>query len=156
MACKVKQVLKGCFHSAAAMQVVGLEARQKYMVTETYGAKVNINLDQQQPESTTQIQQQLRAVPPPPGPVRVKTNVLNIQEKTCSCGRWQEYKYPCRHAIAYFRKWEDLSFQQHVHDYYRNKSMQQIYEHTIFPVVQDQIRYDGQTHPPTLGARQPA
>ena len=41
---------------------------------------------------------------------------------------------------------------QHVHDYYSNKSMQQICEHTIFPVVQDQIRYDGQTHPPTLGA----
>ena len=89
----------------------------------------------------------------------MKTNVLNIQEERYSCGRWQEYKYPCRHAIAYFRKWEDMSFpdilQQHVHDYYRNKSMQQVYEHTIFCVVQDQIRYDGQTHPLTLGARQP-
>ena len=113
------------------------------MVTETYGAKVNINLNQQWPESTTQIQQQIRVMPTPPGPARVKTNVLYIQEKTCSCGRWQEYKYPSRHAVAYFRKWEDMSFpdilQQHVHDYYRNKSMHQIYEHTIFPVVQDQI-----------------
>ena len=125
------------------------------MVTETYGAKVNINLNQQQPESTTQIQQQLRVMCPPLDPARVKTTVLNIQEKTCSCGRWQEYKYPCRHSIAYFRKWEDVSFpdilQQHVHDYYRNKSMEQIYEHSIFPVVQDQIRYDGQTHPQCWG-----
>ena len=47
--CKVKQVLKECFHSAAAMQVVELEAKQKYMVMDTYGAKVNINLNQQQP-----------------------------------------------------------------------------------------------------------
>ena len=129
------------------------------MVTETYGAKVNITLNQQQPELTTQIQQQIMDIPPPPGLARVKTNVLNIQEKTCLCQRWQEYKYPCRHGVAYFRKWEDMSFpdilQQHVQDYYRNTSMQQIYEHTIFPVVQDQIRYDGQTHPPTLGARQP-
>ena len=65
---KVKQVLKEHFHSA-------------YMVTETYGAKVNINLNQQQPESTTQIQQQLRVMCPPLDPARVKTTVLNIQEK---------------------------------------------------------------------------
>ena len=31
---KVKQVLKECFHAAAAMQVVELEVGQKYMVTE--------------------------------------------------------------------------------------------------------------------------
>ena len=43
--------------------------------------------------------------------------------------------------------------QQHVHEY--NKSMQQIYEYNIFPVVQDQIRYDGETNPPMLGSRQP-
>ena len=30
--------------------------------------------------------------------------------------------------------------QQHVLDYYRNKSMQQIYEYNIFPVVQDHNR----------------
>ena len=39
-------------------------------------------------------------MPIPPAPARVKTNALTIQEKTCSCGRWQEYKYPCRHAMA--------------------------------------------------------
>ena len=98
-------------------------------------------------------------MPVPPAPARVKTNVLTIQEKTCSCGRWQEYKYPYRHAVAYFRKWEDMSFpdtlQVHVHDYYRNKSMQQIYGYNIFPVVQDQIRYDGETNPPVLGIWQP-
>ena len=44
---------------------------------------------------------------------------------------------------------------QHVHDYYKNKSMQQIYEYNVFPVVQDQIRYNGETNPPTVVARQP-
>ena len=129
------------------------------MITETYGLTVNINLNQQQTQPTTQMEQQQRVMHIPPGPARVKTNVLSIQEKTCSCGRWHKYKYPCRHAIAYFRKWEEMSFPDilhlHVHEYYRNKSMQQIYEHNIFPVVQDQIRYDRQTNPPTLGARQP-
>ena len=51
---KVKQVLKDCFHSAAAMQVVELEVGQKYMVTETYGSTLNINLNQQQTQPTTQ------------------------------------------------------------------------------------------------------
>ena len=48
-------------------------------------------------------------------------------------------KYPCRHAVI------PGFLQQHVHDYYMNKSMQQIHGHNIFPVVQDQIRYDGET-----------
>ena len=51
---KVKQVLKDCFHSAAAMQVVELEVGQKYMVTETFGSTLNINLNQQQTQPTTQ------------------------------------------------------------------------------------------------------
>ena len=50
------------------MLAVELEVRQKCMVTETYGAKVNSNLNQQQSEFTTQIQQQLRVMSPPPGP----------------------------------------------------------------------------------------
>ena len=129
------------------------------MITETYGLTVNINLNQQQTQPTAQREQQHRVMPTPPGPARVKTNVSTIQEKICSCERLQEYKYPCRHAVAYFWKWEEMSFldnlQQHVHEYYRNKSMQQIYEDNIFSVVQDQIRYDGQTNPQMLGARQP-
>ena len=32
--------------------------------------------------------------------------------------------------------------------------MQQIYEYNVFPVVQDQIRYDGETNPPKVVARQ--
>ena len=53
--------------------------------------------------------------------------------------------------MAYFRKWEDMSFQdilwEQVHDYYRNKSMQQIHGYNFSPVAQDQIRYDGETSP---------
>ena len=88
---KVKQVLKE------------LEVGQKYMVTETYGSMLNINLNQQWTQHTTQMEHQQRHMPIPPA-------VLTIQENTCSCGRWQEYKYPCRYAVAYFRKWEAMSF----------------------------------------------
>ena len=122
------------------------------MVSEMYGATINLN--QQQVPPTTQVEHQQSNMPIPSAPLSVKTNVLTIPEKTCSCGRWQESKYPCRHAVAYLRIWEDMScpaiFDQHVHDYYKNKSMQQIYEYNVFPVVQDQIRYDGETNPQQL------
>ena len=36
--------------------------------------------------------------------------------------------------------------QYHVHDYYQFKRLQQIYDNNIFPVIQDQIQYDGKTH----------
>ena len=139
MVTKVKQLLKDRFHSAVAMQVMELQVGQKYMITETYGSTLNINLNQQYTPPTMECKHQHKNMPVLPVPARVKTNVLAIEEKTCSCGKWQEYKYPCRHAMAYFRECEDMSFpdiiQVHVHDYYENKSMQQIYAHNIFPVV---------------------
>ena len=85
----MKQVLKDHFHSAAAMQVVELEVCQEYMVPETDGSMLNINLNWQWTQPTTQMEHQQRHMPIPPAPARVKTNVLTIQEKTCSCGRWQ-------------------------------------------------------------------
>ena len=119
---------------------------------------ININLNQEQVPPMTQTKHQESKMPIPSAPPSVKTNVLTIQEKTCSCGRWQEFKYPCRHVMAYFRKWEDMSFpdilHKQVHEYYKNRSMQQIYEYNVFPVVQDQIRYDGETNLPMVGARQ--
>ena len=129
------------------------------MVTETDGSTLNINLNQKWSPPTTQTEHQPRHMPIPPDPARVKTNALTIQKKTCSCGNWQDFKYPSRHAMAYFRKCKDMSFpdilQVHMHDYCRNKSMQQIYGYNIFPIVQDQIRYNGETNPPTLGIWQP-
>ena len=124
--------------------------------TETCSAMINLNQPQVPP--TTQMEHQQSSMPIPSAPLSVKTNVLAIPKKTCSCSRWQEFKFPCRHAVAYLRKWEDMSFpailDQHVHDYYKNKSMQQIYEYNVFPVVQDQIRYNGETNSPSVVARQ--
>ena len=98
---KVKQILKDQFLSAAAMQVMELEVSQKYMVAETYGSTLNNSLNQQWTPPTTQAEHKQRDMPILPGPARVKTNVLAIQEKMCSCGSWQEFKYPRRHAMAY-------------------------------------------------------
>ena len=72
----VKQVLKDCFHSAAAMQVIELEVSQKYMATETYGSTLNINLSQQWTPPTTQTELQQRHMPITPAPARVKKMFL--------------------------------------------------------------------------------
>ena len=92
MVSQVKQVLKECFHAAAAMQVVELEVGKQYMVTETYGATINLN--QQQVTQTTQMEHQQSNMPIPSAPLSLKTNVLTVPEKTCSWWRWQEFKYP--------------------------------------------------------------
>ena len=77
---KVKHVLKDCFHSGAAMQVVELEVGQEYMVTEIYGSMLNINLNQQWTQPTTQMDHEQRHMPIPPALSRVKTNVVTILE----------------------------------------------------------------------------
>ena len=62
-----------------------------------------------------------------------------------------EVQIPCQHAMIYFWKWEAMSFprilQLHVHDYYRYKSLQELYENDIFPIIQDQFQYDRKTKP---------
>ena len=111
---KLKQILKDHFHSAATNASHGVGSWSKYMVTETYGSTLNINLNQQQTPPTTQREHQQRHMPIPPAPARVKTNVLTMQEKTCSCGRWQEFKFLCRHAMAYFRNLGRFSRYMHM------------------------------------------
>ena len=34
---------------------------------------------------------------------KAKTNVLTVHEQCCSCGKCQEYKYPCAHAMGCLR-----------------------------------------------------
>ena len=44
--------------------------------------------------------------------------------------------------------------QNNVHPWYWYKSLQEIYENSIFPVVQDQMQFDGITKPPVVQERQ--
>ena len=66
--------------------------------------------------------------------------------------------HACMHAMACSQKWEQLAFptilQYHVPDYYWFERLQQIYDNNIFPVIQDQIQYNGITHPPNVWKKQ--
>jgi hypothetical protein len=87
----------------------------------------------------------------------LKHNIVNAQMKTCTCGKFQEMMYPCRHAMAYYRKWEKVSLRQivdnHVHGYYKFGTHQSMYTFNMYPVISDNIQYDGTTKPPPIPKR---
>ena len=47
------------------------------------------------------------------------SNVILVHEQSCTYRKWQDHKYPCHHAMAYFCNWTNLSFPKilttHVH-----------------------------------------
>ena len=38
------------------------------------------------------------------------TNVITAHQESCIYGKWEDHKYPCQHAMAYFHKWRNMSF----------------------------------------------
>ena len=56
----------------------------------------------------------------------------------CSCGVWQDFLYPCRHACAVFRKWKEKDFAyvigNLVHPYYSFEFVQNTFRNNVFPV----------------------
>ena len=115
----MKAILADSFHKPAAYMVVELVHGNQYMVTQRKGNMMNIttkaqgqNIESGKMEvNKSEVGNEMQS--------RAKTNVLTIADKCCSCGKWQEYKYPCMHAMAYPWKWEQLAFptilQYHVH-----------------------------------------
>ena len=43
--------------------------------------------------------------------VRKTLNTVYIAEKKCTGGKWQDNKYPCHHAVAYFSLWKGMSIE---------------------------------------------
>ena len=77
---------------------------------------------------------------------------MKPQQQHCTCGKWQEHRYPCRHGMAYFRKWEEREFKwildNKVHFFYKYECLQALYKPNLVPVITESIRYDGVTLPP--------
>ena len=66
----------------------------------------------------------------------------------------QEHGYPCVHGVAYYRKWEEWSFQdiatRKVSKLYQYRSLQGLYTPNVMPTIMDGLKYDGKTWPPPL------
>jgi hypothetical protein len=77
---------------------------------------------------------------------------VDVLNKSCDCGVWQDHGVPCIHAIAYYRLHKRLLLQQvlseqipSLYTYEYERSMLKI---NCVPVCMDMIHHDGTTLPP--------
>ena len=134
---KVHKILKKRWDASASMSVCEIEADNKvFKVTKQY-APSNSQNAMELSTGTKSIH-----------------HVVSPDTSCCTCGKWQDDKYPCRHAVAYFRRWmeQDMSWilEKKVNYYYKFRSLHDLYKKNIFPVILDEIRYDKKSKPPPI------
>ncbi|KAI5666134.1 hypothetical protein M9H77_15987 [Catharanthus roseus] len=76
-------------------------------------------------------------------PVGTGNNVytLKMNEKSCSCGKWQEYILPCSHVLAVCRE-NGIIPDAYVPDIYSRKTYKRTYQSNFNPVVHEDFRRD--------------
>ena len=62
-----------------------------------------------------------------------RTNVVNLELKTCTCGHFQLSGIPCVHAVACIQS-RKLEFEQYVDACYHREAYLRAYNFTIGPV----------------------
>ena len=139
----IREVLEKRWKASKAMEIIEIEeGKNEFAVTEYFNKFVED--DNNRDEDI-------------PNRVLFDTNkktrhVLHPLATTCTCGLWQDMRIPCRHAMVYFGKWNGFDFEKilrdHVHYYFKYKSMQVLYKPNICPVVTDTVEFDGKTQPP--------
>ena len=85
----------------------------------------------------------------------VTQNIVKPKQEWCSCGKWQDHKFPCRHAMSFFKTIEaNLPFQsiidKYSHDFYKYESLHNLYKRNVSPVIIDHLRYDKIIQPPHI------
>ena len=81
-------------------------------------------------------------------------HTVDINDRVCTCGKWQDHQYPCIDGVAVFKiikkmKFEDILY-NNVPKFYFLETQEAIYSNTIEPVIIDTVRPDGETLPPEL------
>ncbi|WVZ76724.1 hypothetical protein U9M48_024676, partial [Paspalum notatum var. saurae] len=82
--------------------------------------------------------------------------VVNLEEKTCSCRKWQVCGIPCKHALAFITSLPNASIEDYVHEYYHIDKFRAAY-HQLIPAMPDKSQWPKSTHgfhlyPPSLKA----
>ena len=76
---------------------------------------------------------------------------LNIIQKTCTCGKWQEHNVPCIDAVAYLQIFEEKSLQEILNEdlskLYDYACIHKLYKSNINAVALSTIKSDGTTLP---------
>jgi hypothetical protein len=85
---------------------------------------------------------------------------LNIKNKRCTCGEWQEHDFPCIHAITYFRWHEQIAldevFAQYVGENYTFAKVKEMVSISFIPVCLETLVPDGETLPPKASLKRPS
>jgi SWIM zinc finger len=71
-------------------------------------------------------------------------HVVNVKEKNCTCGMWQEYGYPCVDAMVYYRQTEEKTFMEIVDsdvvsEFYNYSSYHEMMKRNINPVDMEML-----------------
>jgi hypothetical protein len=85
---------------------------------------------------------------------------IDIKEKTCTCGKWQDYGCPCLDAMAYYRLVQDNTVEevliQTISPLFTYSKQQELFRKNVNPVIVEMLDSDNITSPPnTLIKRQP-
>jgi hypothetical protein len=82
---------------------------------------------------------------------------IDLHYRTCECGLWQHYLYPCIDVLAYYciHKVMPMNrvFAAEVDKLYTYKNEQQILSMNIHPICMEAIGADGSTLPPKLSSK---
>ena len=143
---RVAQILKCRWDAAASMSVDELEAGcGDFKVVEPTSI-VDENGDENVQRMSRRYGDQNRIL------------IVKPHLEWCSCGVWQDYLYPCRHAWAVFRKWNEKEFnyilRNLVHPFYTFEFVHNTFRKNVFPVCLKTTKYDGETKEPKLPKRQ--
>ena len=82
---------------------------------------------------------------------------INMSEKTCNCGEWQDQGYPCIDAVAYFRLHKKMTLNSillsTVEKFLTYEKEYEMLKTNIYPVCIETISPDGCTLPPDASKR---
>ena len=77
---------------------------------------------------------------------------INVVEIMCTCEKWKDLESPCIDALAYYRKFDEISLDyvldKHVSSFYSFKSLQNLFKGNICPVIIPTLIGDNETLPP--------
>jgi SWIM zinc finger len=77
-----------------------------------------------------------------------KSSHVNLDARTCTCGNFTEYKYPCVHAACAIKAAE-LNFEEFVDELYTLRNIVATYESNVVPIPTDNLEND-RTLPPDV------
>jgi Transposase, Mutator family len=81
---------------------------------------------------------------------------MNVTNKACDCGKWQDNGFPCIHGVAYLKNYVGCSFDEVLEEVapehtYENEKL--LFRRNFLTVCMDKVVSDGKTLPPVCHKR---